>query len=217
MTKFYRTRVEASSKPKSRTGVAPDPAQQPLTFGRLFDAADGTAWNLTWVRYNIGAPGKRLSVPQPMKGDGDWMNCKLHADGRASHKANFWLSLNVGQGRMSARWDAKALMEHRPRLADAITHLLHWLRSHEEVELEFSAPMLEVRPKGEGWVVTDTTERGKYRALRAEFDELPVGGQRTYVLADLPYLKEVKKMMHPKTFTGEADPVTGGILVTRTA
>jgi hypothetical protein len=202
-------------KGRMRAGVPPDPAQQPLTFARLPDSADGSSWLLSWVRFNIGKPHARLAVPKAMPSD-QWLNCKLHVDGRAKFKANYWVSLNPAEGRITSRWDRRALAEQRPSLEAALGALALHMKALEGLDLEHAKPMFEVRPNGEGWLIHDSSPTGRWRALLAELDAMTVGAQRSYALAELPMLREAKGAMHPKSFNGAPDPLTGGVLVTRT-
>jgi hypothetical protein len=204
-------------KGRMRSGKPPLPEQGPQLLARLLDDTDATTWCLTWVRYNIGKPHERLPQPKLMDyAETGWYYCKLHVDGHAKYKANFWLSISVEKARLSSRWDCTPLREFRPRLEQAVWQLLTAMKGFEGLDLELHKPVYDVRPNGAGWRVSDTSEQGRWRALLAELDAMNVGAQRSYALAELPMLREAKGAMHPKSFNGAPDPLTGGVLVTRT-
>lgn len=223
MIKLYNdvNPADETRPPRMRQGKPAHKDQQPLTFARLYDATDETWWHLSWIRYNIGTPTKR-HAPQPMPGGDIWYNCKLHVDGRAAHKANYWLSVNLVDGRISARWDNKTLSVYRLPLHRAISFLARTLAADAHKDLE--ATLYVVRPDGDSYLVEEedslTLAAHKARlaprnALCAQLARLQVG-QIHPTLEPVELIKEATRELAPMTFTGHPSLMGEGIDVKRT-
>lgn len=191
--------------PAVRYGKEPQSGQDPLFMAEIHDKA-GAIWHVTQVRANIGPPGKRLARPKLMP-DSDWRNCKLHVIGSARHKANYWLSLSVKQRRISARWDAHALIAIRPDLYAALTALVEYWPKTPGLDEGLT---VRVKPNGDAFVCEDILTA---EDVMMQLDAMPIGGYVT-LECSLEMLKAAVGMLASKRFTAIAS-LFKGLDVTR--
>lgn len=64
-----------------------------------------------------------LVFRQKQTHDENWWNMKIVADGRAEHKANYWMALNVKTGKLAFDRDFGFMKETRPELHSQIQTL----------------------------------------------------------------------------------------------
>lgn len=219
MSKLYHPVGEPSpGKMKTRAGRAPVAGQRPVTFAELHDATDATVWRLAWLRDSVGSPQKPLAKPKE-KDSGDWLNCKLYADPRAQGKANYWIGLSITAQRISARWDAKALLTYRRSLYEAVVYLLTRLKDEQVHQDGFSAYTYMVRPEGECYHVTERPSaallaKQMQDMLSEQLAALPIGG--TLTVPDVAAATAaLRGRPYANDFGGIRDLITGEIAVTR--
>lgn len=205
MPKRYNSAIAADSPARKRAtyarhGQPPLASQDPLRLAELHDR-DGTIWYLTQVRANIGSPGKRLKTPEPME-DSEWRNCKLHAFGVVPHKANYWVSISPRNKRISARWDARPLMDTRPALYQALLALTQYWPLTPGLDEDLT---VRVKPRGDVFTCEDiltTTD------VMAQLDQLLTGGFLN-VDCTLDMLKAAVLMLPDRRFKAEASLFKG--------
>lgn len=194
--------------PTLRTGNAPDQKQEPLLLSNIY--VGGEAWHLSLLRSRMdGATAND---------DPCWHNLKLHVQGKALHKGNYWISWNTLQHRLNARLDTRALNTLRTDLALAVTVLLTYMDQRGEWQMIPNQPLYVVRPDGNSYSVTEElSEQDKAiectrlaaAALTPLLEAMPVGGT-LLTLAPLDIIKlAISECVPAARFSGAVSPLGG--------
>lgn len=61
---------------------------------------------------------------KPQKGEGDWRNCKVVADGKVIGKANYWLARNVAQLRFASTTDSMLFIKNKSDIVSVVESLI---------------------------------------------------------------------------------------------
>jgi hypothetical protein len=206
--------------PRHRHGKPPNPEQGPITFAHFnqscdpmtVEGADPASWRLSLLRYKVRDKfGGKLSTPR-LDTAPNWVNLKLHAQGKAYHKANFWIAWNVADRRINRRCDTTALGQLRPTLYAAVTALL----AHAGDELLEPAllPLWQVGCVRDELLIEEDAIYGQLKTLL-------IGGKTMVPESELPTIKAYVPLLaeHGKRYRASAlDGVMAGMLeVTRTA
>lgn len=144
MSKHYPTTMQPDDPnrqrpPRQRAGSPPRGEQRPVTLAELHIHAHSELWRVSWLQAKIGNPNARLAAAQPDPSD-EWLNLKLWAVDRVSHKANYWTAWNPTARRFTSRGDTRALASLRPDLHQTLAAAMTLLSA----ELNAGAALMDV-------------------------------------------------------------------------
>lgn len=100
---------------KSYLGKLPSPHEPWQQIAKITDPTDKTQW---------------LMFRKPQAHTPDWATYKLVANGRAKHKANYWLVRNSKTGQIGFAKDMAIMQKNRPHLHSQVEEILEQVSEH---------------------------------------------------------------------------------------